>query len=71
MSQKTEERVVILRCAECGLPWARLQDGVLIVESRHHGETHVNALPARRLLAMARQQEREQAPSWLEDVEEK
>lgn len=35
---------VPLRCSECGLPFARIQNGVLIVESKHNGETHVNVI---------------------------
>lgn len=34
-----------LRCAVCELPYARVQNGVLIIESRHHGQVHVNAIP--------------------------
>ena len=34
----------VLKCHQCGLPWARLQGGSLVVESRHHGEKHVNAV---------------------------
>ena len=39
-----------LRCATCELPFARVQNGVLIVESRHHGEVHVNAVPLAALM---------------------
>ncbi len=35
---------VVLRCACCGLPYARVQNGCLVVESRHHGEKHTNAI---------------------------
>jgi hypothetical protein len=33
-----------LRCSCCGLPWARIEDDVLIVTSQHHGEKHANVL---------------------------
>lgn len=32
------------RCRVCGLPFARLQNGSLLVESKHHGEKHVNVV---------------------------
>lgn len=35
---------LVLRCACCGLPYARVQGGCLVVESRHHGEKHTNAI---------------------------
>lgn len=56
----------VLRCAICGLPWAKIRDGVLIVESRHHGEIHVNVIAVNEL-------ERRVAspPEWLGQVEEK
>ena len=33
-----------LRCEQCGLPFARIQNGVLVVESRHHGQVHLNVI---------------------------
>jgi hypothetical protein len=41
---------VTLRCATCELPFARVQNGVLIVESRHHGQIHVNTIPIAALM---------------------
>ena len=41
-TQPTE--VVILRCACCGLPFARLEGDKLVIESRHKGEVHVNEI---------------------------
>jgi hypothetical protein len=35
---------VVLRCGQCGLPWAKICNGVLVVESRHHGDRHVNVI---------------------------
>lgn len=43
---------VVLRCGVCGLPWARLEDGTLVVESRHGGEVHVNRISVAALSAM-------------------
>lgn len=39
---KTAE--IPLRCAVCGLPWATVRGGVLMVESRHGGKVHVNTI---------------------------
>ncbi len=36
--------IVVLRCGECGLPWARLQNGALVVQSQHSGQKHINAI---------------------------
>jgi hypothetical protein len=33
---------VNLLCS-CGLPWGRIEDDILYVRSRHHGEVHENA----------------------------
>ncbi len=35
---------VMLRCSDCGLPWAHIQNGSLVVKSRHRGRVHVNAI---------------------------
>ncbi len=32
------------QCSCCKLPFARIQNGVLIIESRHHGEKHTNVI---------------------------
>ncbi len=48
-----EKRVILegeripLRCATCGLPFGYLvlKDGVILIESRHHGQTHQNIIP--------------------------
>ena len=34
----------IFRCHKCNLPFARLQNGSIVIESRHHGEKHVNSI---------------------------
>lgn len=33
-----------LICHSCNRPFARLENGVLIIESRHSGETHTNTV---------------------------
>lgn len=47
-----EPEPVILRCGCCGLPWARLENGALVVESRHSGQVHVNRLSVEALAAL-------------------
>jgi hypothetical protein len=42
-----------LRCSKCGLPYARVQNGVLIIESKHRGETHVNVIALADLAELA------------------
>jgi len=34
----------VLRCTCCGLPIAHIDDGVLVIESRHHGARHRSAI---------------------------
>jgi len=61
------ENEIVLRCAICNLPWAKIRNGVLIVESRHHGAVHVNVIAVDEVAQMRRAN----APAWLGDVEEK
>ncbi|OQA21110.1 MAG: hypothetical protein BWY63_01371 [Chloroflexi bacterium ADurb.Bin360] len=58
----------ILRCTVCGLPWARIENGVLIVESRHHGERHVNVIP---VTALQEEEPEEEQPVWPPELEQK
>jgi hypothetical protein len=53
----TDRRV--LRCRYCGLPFAALQNGVLIIESKHNSTKHVNVLT----LEVLQQLMREPSPS--------
>ena len=39
-----EQTSLVLLCAACGLPWARVLDGKLVVTSRHHGSRHANGV---------------------------
>lgn len=50
-NDKSNEAVV-LRCACCGLPFARLEGDKLVIESRHKGEVHVNEISVGALGAM-------------------
>jgi hypothetical protein len=45
---------IVLKC-KCGLPWAYLQNGQLVVESKHYGETHLNQISLRKLIEVLRQ----------------
>jgi hypothetical protein len=46
MNATTEPRRIVLRCqcGHCELPFAYVQNGVLLIQSRHSGETHINAV---------------------------
>ena len=41
-----------LRCAKCGLPYATMQNGAIVIESRHHGEKHINVVSVWELVMM-------------------
>jgi hypothetical protein len=58
----------ILRCTVCGLPWARIENGVLIVESRHHGERHVNVIP---VTVLQEEEPEEDQRVWPPELEQK
>lgn len=42
----------VLRCADCGLPWATIQNGCVVVQSVHSGHKHINAISITELLTM-------------------
>ena len=52
---------VLLRC-QCGLPWIKIQNGCIIVQSRHHGETHTNTASIDMLRQMAEAQAEHEGP---------
>jgi hypothetical protein len=43
---------LVLKCECCGLPFARLVNGCIVVESRHHGEKHQNAIAVDELVKL-------------------
>ncbi len=54
--------MIVLRC-NCGLPWAEVQNGCLVVLSRHRGQQHVNVITLeelRRLLERSQAEKKEQ-----------
>lgn len=40
--QSTDSNEVVLRCACCGLPIAKLAGNILTFQSVHNGEKHIN-----------------------------
>ena len=49
-----------LPCAHCNQPWAHIQNGCILIDSRHGGQTHTNTIALPRLhllLSMSLQQE--------------
>jgi hypothetical protein len=59
MNATTEPRRIVLRCqcGHCDLPFGYVQDGVLIIQSRHNGEPHINTLRIEQLQTMQPHQE--------------
>lgn len=53
-----QRTVLGCQCGACTLPYARVQNGILVIQSDHYGKTHTNVLTleeVRRLLEDARQ----------------
>lgn len=44
---------ITLKC-KCGLPWATVQNGQLVVQSKHYGECHVNKISLAKLVELMR-----------------
>lgn len=44
---------IVLKC-KCGLPWAYLQNGQFVVESKHYGTCHVNRISLAELVELMR-----------------
>jgi hypothetical protein len=40
----TSPIIEYLLCSTCRLPFARIENGCLIIESRHHGSRHTNTI---------------------------
>jgi hypothetical protein len=53
---------IVLKCACCDLPFATIQRGVLMVNSRHHGDKHVNVVTLQDLIQWLRTIEHEPEP---------
>jgi hypothetical protein len=39
-----EDTTTYLYCS-CGAPFAKIENGVIVIQSRHHGDTHINYIP--------------------------
>lgn len=44
---------IILKC-KCGLPYAHLQNGQLVIQSKHYGTCHVNRISLAKLVEILR-----------------
>lgn len=64
---KVADEIVLLRC-KCGLPWATVKDGQLLVQSKHFGQRHINSISLAELMSMLSQGgEMRQVPLPMED----
>ena len=66
--------VVVSRCGcqGCNLPYASIQNGVVVVESKHHGDTHKNHIPLLTppfLAEVVRQVVKEELVVFLKELE--
>jgi hypothetical protein len=43
---------LVIRCQDCATPIARLVDGVLVIEAKHHGQRHTAKLSAAELVKL-------------------
>lgn len=48
-----------IRCDECNLPYARVQDGVLVIESRHYGVKHTNVIRLEDMIELLQERQKE------------
>lgn len=57
VTQTEPQRIVLLcRCSRyCGKPWGYVENGELVVVSRHGYERHTNRIPLAELVAMQQQ----------------
>lgn len=53
---QSSQETALLPCSRCGLPTGRIENGVLIIESRHHGRTHRNVYALDQIRRMIEQQ---------------
>lgn len=47
----------VVPCQECGTPVMEVRDGMLVIRSRHHGETHCTILSLRALMQLLEEQD--------------
>lgn len=53
MATNSHKPAIILRCSGCNLPWAKLHNGYLTIESRHHGQKHTNVITIDELVQLS------------------
>lgn len=60
-------REVKLECGVdgCKLPFGHLHDGVLVIECKHHGERHINAITLEKLLHLMKEGAPQEG-AWIE-----
>ena len=61
----------VLRCSTCNAPYGRLQNGVLIVDSRHHGEVHRNVVAVSELARLVQESQLDTRIIWRRMEEER
>jgi hypothetical protein len=54
-----------LICGRCDLPFARIQNGVLVIDSPHRGAMHLNVITLEELRHMAEQSAEEEQQKTL------
>ena len=70
MMTKANDGIVKLRCGECGTPFAHLQNGAIVIKSRHHGKEHVNIVAVNALVEMVHLKEKENVKIPMGEDEE-
>ena len=59
---------VLFRCTECGTVVFEIDDGCVVIRSRHHGEKHQTRVPITKLVELNKEQEavRPERPNTVE-----
>lgn len=60
--------IIKLACPGCGRAWGHVIDGSLVIESKHGGDKHTNAINAVTLLALLRGSSRIGDENLLRDL---
>lgn len=55
---RVDERGYI-KCGDCHQPYARVHDGVLVIESRHGGVKHTNSIRLEDVVQLLQERERQ------------
>jgi len=57
-----------LRCNECQTILLKIQNGCIIMVSRHHGKQHINVIPIAKLVEWAEREELPDDPTRTEST---